>query len=189
MGNAYYVYALKDPRSGRPFYIGKGTGVRAWEHALKIDNTRKGNRIKEIVAEGKNVVISILADNLTEIQALKLESELISAFGTEDTGGILTNKVVPSGQYSKNAKNIVIPYGIKEKAQLGLQLLKEAILELAKANPQGIQNSDVVKSLGLQSDYNGGSKDYLTWSILGILMREGKIKRLENSRKHIAQVK
>lgn len=71
---------------------------------------------------------------------------------------------------------------------MALELLKSAVLELAQANPDGITNSDTAKSLGLQCDYLGGSKDYLSWSILGLLMREGKMIRGE-SKKHKATVK
>lgn len=187
--DSFYVYALKDPRDGRPFYLGKGTGVRAWDHVVRPDKTSKGRRIEQIKAGGNDVIVSVLADGLTELQALKLESELIGAFGTEASGGSLTNSVVPSGYSEKLPRDLVVPFGLREKAQIGLQLLKEAVLELAKGNPKGIQNSDAVKALGLQSDYQGGSKDYLTWSIIGILMREGRLKRQDGSRKHIAQVK
>ena len=47
LDTAYYVYALKDPRRSpaMPFYTGKGTGIRAWEHVIKADDTRKGQRI------------------------------------------------------------------------------------------------------------------------------------------------
>jgi hypothetical protein len=188
---SYYVYALKDPRlsPAKPFYIGKGTGIRAWDHLGIEDQTRKGKRIAEVVAAGADVVVSILADGLSEIQALKLEAELISAFGTEDSGGQLTNSVIPSGVTIKAPKSVVVPTGIREKAQLGLRFLKEATLELAQANKPDITNSEMAKALGLQSDYLGGSKDYLSWSILGLLMREGRMRRETNSKRHTSQVK
>jgi len=40
----------------------------------------------------------------------------------------------------------------------------------------------------LRSDYGGGSKDYLSYSIIGVLMREGKLERDSTSKKHIACV-
>lgn len=82
----------------------------------------------------------------------------------------------------------MVPSGTKEKAQIGLALLKEAVLEMAKSNAKGISNSDAASLLGLRSDYGGGSKDYLSYSVIGILMREGKLRRDETSRKHVAQV-
>jgi hypothetical protein len=64
------------------------------------------------------------------------------------------------------------------------------ILELARANNGGITNADASKVLGLQSDYGGGSKDYLAYSILGLLMREGKMRRENRGQQgyHVAQV-
>lgn len=187
---SYYVYALKDPRTSpaMPFYIGKGTGTRSFDHLVKPDQTRKGLKIQEIEAAGAKVLVSRLVDALDEHQAMKLEAELIAAFGTIDTGGILTNSVLPSGLSKKARSSVVVPSGVKEKAQVGLSLLKEAVLDLAKANPAGVSNSDAASLLGLRSDYGGGSKDYLSYSLLGILMREGKLERSKTNKKHVARV-
>ena len=188
--SSYYVYALKDSRSSpaRAFHVGKGVGTRSHDHLLKPDSTRKGARIKEIVAAGGQVLVSRLVDALTESQAIKLEAELIAALGTVDSGGLLTNSVLPSGLAAKVRAAVTVPSGVKEKAQLGLSLLKDAVLELAQANAKGISNSDAASLLGLRSDYGGGSKDYLSYSLIGLLMREGKLERDGTSRKHIARV-
>lgn len=178
--NPFYVYALKDPRikPARPFYIGKGTGNRAWEHQLNIDGSDKGMVIRDILDSGHKVIHTIISDNLTEEQSLKIEAELISAFGVISQGGILTNKVRPNPENVSIRVRLNIPDGCYERAQMGLDLLKSAVVELAKANPDGIKNSDAAKYLGLQSDYGGGSKDYLSYSILGLLMKESKIERV-----------
>lgn len=135
-------------------------------------------------------VVTTLADDLTELQAIKLEAEMISAFGLEGAGGLLTNTVTPSGSLAKLRASVTVPLGARERAQLGLTLLKDAVLELAKANAKGILNADAAKVLGLQSDYAGGSKDYLSWSIIGLLMREGRMRRDDTLGKgrHVAQV-
>ena len=181
--NFYYVYALKDPRSSpaKPFYVGKGAGSRAYDHLITPDHTRKYARIREIANSGKRPLVDILVEDLTEAQALRLEAELIAAFGTEETGGPLTNAVVPAGIGGNQRRNVVVPQGAVERAQLGLEFLKTAIFDLAKANPQGITNSDAASLLGLRSDYRGKQKDYLSYSVLGLLLRDGRVKRRDTS--------
>jgi hypothetical protein len=183
--NFYYIYAIKDPRTSpaKPFYIGKGTGSRAYDHLVSEDATRKYSRIREIVAAGAKPFIEILADDLTDQQALKLEAEMIAAFGTIESGGLLTNSVMPSG-VSRKREALVLPTGCLERAQLGLEFLKRAIYDFARANPEGITNSDAANALGLRSDYWGKQKDYLSYSVLGLLLREGKISRETHTHRH-----
>lgn len=70
----FYVYAHKD-QDGRYFYIGKGTGRRAW--------SRNRDQIwQRYVAErsGGTYEVEILADGLLEGEALAMEDRLISEY-------------------------------------------------------------------------------------------------------------
>ena len=184
---SYYVYLPQDPRTSpaKPFYIGKGTGkIQPDDHMLRPDDSRKGERIREIVAAGSTVLVSRVVEDISELQAIKIEAELIAA--TEATGGPLTNAVVPSGLARNTRRHVIVPPGCKGESTGGLQLLKSTVLEFARANPKGISNSDVASVLGLRSDYGGGSKDYLSYSLLGLLMRDGLIKRDWGTHQHVA---
>ncbi|MCA4023914.1 GIY-YIG nuclease family protein [Vibrio vulnificus] len=187
MSNTYYVYSLKDPRAkpARVFYIGKGTGSRATDHLKKVDDTRKGRFIQEILDSGNSPIISRVVENLTEEQALQIELELISSFGTIDNGGSLHNSVIPKSIKRKIDKNIVVPNGAVEKAQLGLKLIKDSITSLSEENPDGITNSDCAHYLGLQSDNQGNQQDYLTYSVLGVLLKEGILESVSEGNRRI----
>jgi hypothetical protein len=65
-----------------------------------------------------------------------------------------------------------------------LKLLKDSINLLAEENPNGVTNSDCSHYLGLQSDNEGKQQDYLTYSIIGLLLKEGvfESKKLNNRR-------
>jgi hypothetical protein len=165
----------------------QGTGSRAFDHLVTPDSTRKYKRIREIIQSGREPLVDILVDDLTETQALRVEAQPIAAFGTEETGGLLANVVVPAGVREKQDERIVVPQGTVERAQLGLEFLKTAVLDLARANQHGITNSDAARLLGLRSDYRGRQKDYLSYSVLGLSLREGRIKRREASPpRHVA---
>jgi len=91
----FYVYALKDPRNNKPFYIGKGKGDRYSHHFYKgnlCERSIKNNKIKSILNKGLEVLIEILHDNLSENRAFLYERVYIRRYGRKDNKtGILCN--------------------------------------------------------------------------------------------------
>lgn len=98
----YYVYALRDPRDGKVFYVGKGIGDRINAHVREAGADPASERAKlrtinEIEATGRDVDLLFLRTGIEdEDTAFTVEQAVIDAFGA--SGHALTNLV--RGHYS-----------------------------------------------------------------------------------------
>lgn len=79
-----YVYVYIDPRTEKPFYIGKGKGNRCFDHLVDLGKSKKSQRISEINALNATPQIDILAFGLTESEALIVEAATIDLIGKEN---------------------------------------------------------------------------------------------------------
>ena len=112
---AYYIYKLVDPRTGEPFYIGKGKGNRIDAHekeARRGVHSRKCHQIHDIWRSGHQVKKEVIQRYRLETEAYAAEKALIEQIGLNR----LTN-VYPGGIYFKDRKVIqkVIDSRITEK--------------------------------------------------------------------------
>jgi hypothetical protein len=71
-----------------------------------------------------------------------------------------------------------------------LKKMEEAVLALL-GNHNGLTNSEIAEILKLRCSHEGRQKDYLTYSVLGILMEKEKVEKLrfQNSRFPIYKLK
>lgn len=98
-----YVYMLIDPRDNMPFYVGKGTNNRVFDHVkFAIDNPQilsdKCDKIRKIGAE--NVKHLILTHGISNDEAYKIEAiaiDLLNYVGFKLTNEVSGHHVAESG--------------------------------------------------------------------------------------------
>ena len=117
----HYVYALRDPRDNKVFYVGKGVGERVLSHANGIienddPQTMKQLQIKEIHSQGLEVESWIVQSDLKDDH---------HSFATESAVYGILQLLVPSLDSELfSLKNIVAPPTFREA---GLIQVKEAV--------------------------------------------------------------
>lgn len=62
-----------------------------------------------------------------------------------------------------------------ERSRAAKLELEKCIIELLGNHPRGLKNSQIADELGLRSDFDGRQKDYLSYSLLGGLLKTGEI--------------
>lgn len=80
----YYVYALSDPDTKIPFYIGKGNGDRVFNHFREQGDNEKIEKLRELSVLGKEPCIDILAYGLTDEVAKIVEMAAIGLIGLDN---------------------------------------------------------------------------------------------------------
>lgn len=127
----YYVYQLVDPRTGKPFYVGKGKDRRAWFHAECVKrgrstgNIQKDERIAEIHAAGLNVAVKIVERFDGQKAAYAHERKLIASIEG------LTN-AAPGGGGAAELHPIAIEYRQIERGMKGYKGKSPAIEHLRR---------------------------------------------------------
>jgi hypothetical protein len=115
--NQYYTYMYFDPRSGDPFYVGKGKDSR-------MDVCRKSNkqvlgRAMKLQELGLKPIIEVI-NTTNELSAFWLERCLIAAYGRKDNGtGILFNHT--DGGEGSSGRHVT--YKMSEQGKLNHKLV------------------------------------------------------------------
>jgi uncharacterized protein len=75
----------------------------------------------------------------------------------------------------------------QKQAEAGLKQIQEAIVALLRRQPDGLRNAEIAEALNLRSDFCGRQKDYLTYSVLGGLIRQGRVARNAKTKRFITR--
>ena len=91
-----YVYLLVDPRTGRPFFVGRGRGDRCFDHVAAARSDRSPDRedaeggqfpvldrIRDAESDGREVRIDILRHGLTNGEASLVQAAVADALGID----------------------------------------------------------------------------------------------------------
>jgi hypothetical protein len=101
----YYVYKLINPLTNKIFYVGKGSGDRAYSHQKFKDtnnNKHKDATIRQILDAGIDVIVEFEhKDILDESKAYFLEEKLIQEIGLQNLTNITPNSRPPSRKGKK----------------------------------------------------------------------------------------
>lgn len=162
--DVYYVYAYLDPRKPgsfifgeykfnfEPFYIGKGSGERYKMHlyeSVSIRNTPKLNKIRSILSVGLKPIIFKYFENISEIEAFKLETQMIKTIGRKDKQeGPLVN--LCDGEFEKN-----VIYTDKTREKISTSLKNSTIFQkINRSEEKAIRTSKSLKDYYSKNTHN-----------------------------------
>lgn len=97
-------------------------------------------------------------------------------------GGLLARGRITWDQGTKVFTASSSAFTPEDEAQKGLKQIEGSILYLLGDRLEGLTNAQIARALGLQSDFNGSQRDYLTYSVLGGLLASGRVVRSQQTK-------
>lgn len=112
----FYVYVLADNKDNKIFYVGKGSGNRYLKSQSVSLNSRdinhlKVRKIRQLNESGRSICSLLIADNLSEKAAYKMEGKLIEKL--PDLVNINLNAVTQlqiTEAFYENMKSWLLPF-------------------------------------------------------------------------------
>jgi len=164
----YYVYGLIDPRTKKPFYIGKGKGTRCLYHysekGINEDHCRKTAKIKKLRSLGYEPMVEFYAQNIEdEDLAYDIETQLILKYGRKgyEVNGILTNVCLGSNPPNHSGKTYEDIHG-KERAIEQRRKRRELQLRAGGYGPTQHSSETKKKISEASTGTNNGNSSGLT---------------------------
>jgi len=117
-----YVYVYLDPKTSRPFYVGRGKGNRAFAHLSDSCEGAKNRMIATIRARGQEPKIDLLCYGLSDKNAALVEAAAIGLLGRPPLLNLVAGDST-MGQQRISAKELIRfqsarPIHVKENALL-----------------------------------------------------------------------
>jgi len=177
----YYVYVHKKKTTGEVFYVGKGSGTRAWSGFGR-------NILWKRTADKYGWYVEIVENNLQDWYAFELEKDLIALYGRRDLNeGTLTN--LSDGGDGPSRLNSETRRKISE-AQSGLKHYKaDRIIysfynflskDKFSGNRMAFEKKYNLRINGLFSSRRMGVSSHFGWVILDHLPEDVDLDSLEN---------
>ena len=144
MRSDFYVYEHWRPDTDVCFYVGKGSGRRAWY--LTARNPEHQSVVSQLLASGMAPDIRIVANNLTEAEAFAMETARIALYPLSDLvnmteGGEGAQGWIPTPEYRAKMSSILagrIPSAETRKkmsdGRMGMKFSEEHVANMSRAN-------------------------------------------------------
>ena len=170
-----YVYVYIDPRNGKPFYIGKGTGNRLFSHLQDQSDTEKVARIAEIRRSGKEPRIEILRYGLSDSEARLVEAASIDLIGKAK----LTNRMsgYHEGSFGRITSQRVISMLTAKKIKVHHKAILLTINKFYRSDMSKEELYEVTRGIWKVGETNRNKVEYAMALYQGIVLEVYRIKQ------------